>query len=768
MITFNADCLKSFLGYGKYVNEASVSGSGEYIGGFIGKLLAGAGKQGTGVNSNIYYFGNVGTDAKLSFENRGYIFATQNGENNGNFVGGFIGGTVDNTDNDYSAVETYIQPTFIRNLASVSGTSHVGGFIGQITNKVALKLTNSGNDENNWSYNGDLQDNTGVAIYGTADNIGGLVGYLGTMNHELISVFNTMSVSGGGKNVGGLVGYMDGGTIDYSFVTIPGTDKISPNTPSIVDGAENVGGLVGYMYNGYVKNSYAQGFGFDLVDSTIGGVVGFASSIANSNITNSWALYITGYKDNVTYQTVARNPYGKYVLTYGDYSVSAEGEVKISNAHATATIYEMLVFAGLKTNSDLDYSSNAFASNKNVIAEKGKISLGLTLPVATANGTDAKEKVQLTFFDASGYENVFDEPFDGASNDSTDDPKMLYIRLDTSVDSSLIIAATAVHFGTIADYKDKSEWEKAYSNITSDKNLYVLVMENDGDALEDDNGNYTPKFLIKYNYDQAYDVSTSTGNYVYTSRHIARIYAPHSEVAPLVISSQDDWEDFADKVNAGTSFSGEYVKLATDEIVVTNKSGDSYIEYLLAGKRDGTKGFSGTFDGDGHTITLNISQNTTAIGYSLFPSASNATFKNLTVKGYIYNVGNYTAGFVGRAYGSLTFENCTNAVRITCNNGNANNTPTYIAGGFVGSTAEGDAAEDQTYTFIGCVNMGDGIRASAKVGEISYANRSIRAPETAGGTRPSVALSLTAFLPHPVAFLRSRLPLTSTPTVSLT
>lgn len=677
-----------FVGYvglsvrmlGAFDNSGQVTAEGNYIGGIIGQLVAGAGTKSTG--SNTYNFG-----AGLILVNNGKVMALVNEADKGNYVGGIIGGTIANT-GDYSALETIINIDIMQNFASVSGTNYVGGLIGEVSPSVALHIRNALNNNglsaggDDWTHNGSLTSNGDSTISGTADAVGGLVGKLSLMGHQLVGVFNTMPVIGGGQYVGGLVGVMDGGTITNSFVSIPGTDVVTSST-NLVSGGTNVGGLVGMINAGTLTDNFVQGFNFGIVSANRGGVVGVAQAVANIN--NSWALYITGTKDSVTHKTASSNSYGKYVLTY--------------NA-STATIGEMLVYAGLIENSTIAGNSDYIEASSDIVTmEKGKVSFGLALPEAGDQG-DSKSKDQLTFYDGSGYENPFPDAFDGAANDSTTDAKMLYVRLSKSSSTSLIIAATPVNFGTVSDYDSKLAWESAYFNI-GEEGLYVAEMYNGlnedgtGTAITED-GVYKPNYQIKYKYDYATE-------YVYVSVEITKSYGKETDVAPLIISNLTDWQNFATRVRNGESFFGKYVKLSANIETVDASN--------LAGRMDGStaKNFRGTFDGDGYYIK--IGANTSGNGISLFPYSADATFKNLTVTGYIYGTGNNRAGFVGEAKGPLTFENCTNKATLTGTG--------YSIGGFIGITRLGYGGGIRTYSFTSCVNEGV-ITVTSPVGDIAY------------------------------------------------
>lgn len=67
--------------------------------------------------------------------------------------------------------------------------------------------------------------------------------------------------------------------------------------------------------------------------------------------------------------------------------------------------------------------------------------------------------------------------------------------------------------------------------------------------------------------------------------------------------------------------------------------------------------FSGTFDGNGHTVTLNITASTANVG--LFKTLSGgAVVKNVITAGSISGKVNNVGGIAGTADGNVTIENC--------------------------------------------------------------------------------------------------------------
>ena len=132
---------------------------------------------------------------------------------------------------------------------------------------------------------------------------------------------------------------------------------------------------------------------------------------------------------------------------------------------------------------------------------------------------------------------------------------------------------------------------------------------------------------------------------------------------PYIISSAEDWNDFAYNVRIGRNYSGQYVKL-TNDISVTTMAGGYQAD-------DNYQPFSGTFDGDGHTLTINL--NNQSRFAAPFKCVKDATIKNLRTAGTIDGTGNadgkLLAGLAGICFSSATITNCRSSVTLTTNFG---------------------------------------------------------------------------------------------------
>ena len=216
---------------------------------------------------------------------------------------------------------------------------------------------------------------------------------------------------------------------------------------------------------------------------------------------------------------------------------------------------------------------------------------------------------------------------------------------------------------------------------------------------------------------------------------------------PYMINSDADWETFASWINnssTNSTYRSKYYKLGTD-INVSTMVGTSSLY------------FAGTFDGDGHTMTVNLQNDDPNVeGVAPFHYTC-AEIRNLNVTGTITSAGKYAGGLVGFAvkgtkiydcvvtatittsadypggffgiiYGdntpSVSFENCVFAGTIQ-----SSNSEKHRAGAFCGSgsgyTYFTNCLESGTYTSISMLNprCGSNNFYNSQVNSLYYMNR---------------------------------------------
>ena len=139
------------------------------------------------------------------------------------------------------------------------------------------------------------------------------------------------------------------------------------------------------------------------------------------------------------------------------------------------------------------------------------------------------------------------------------------------------------------------------------------------------------------------------GKYYYVKLPI--LSGTGEENDPYLISNANQWYTFAVQVNNGTTtYSDKFVKLTSD-ISVETMVGTSY-----------ANSFQGTFDGGGHTLTVNY--NSSENNAAPFSHVSNATIKNLRVAGTITTSAPFAGGIVSESHGALTLSGCVSSVAI--------------------------------------------------------------------------------------------------------
>ena len=164
----------------------------------------------------------------------------------------------------------------------------------------------------------------------------------------------------------------------------------------------------------------------------------------------------------------------------------------------------------------------------------------------------------------------------------------------------------------------------------------------------------------------------------------------------MTIGSDAEWNAFAASVANGMTYEGQVVSLTADISIRT-----------MVGTSDNR--FKGTFDGNGHTLTMNL----TASGEYCAPfrHVDGATFKNLHTAGTIAGSEKYQTGLVGETINDVNISNCRSSVTI---NSSVNGDGTH--GGFIGEVKEGGNAVIDNCLFDGSIKGSATDRCSGFVG----------------------------------------------------
>ena len=163
-----------------------------------------------------------------------------------------------------------------------------------------------------------------------------------------------------------------------------------------------------------------------------------------------------------------------------------------------------------------------------------------------------------------------------------------------------------------------------------------------------------------------------------------------SSTDPYLIPSADVWNYLADKVSAGNTYSEKYFQLTAD--IGTAQTPITRMIGVFSSTASDCRPFSGNFDGNGHTLTVNYSSNDHETRTALFSYVKVATIRNLIVAGNCGTAGR-AASIVGESDesdGLNTVTNCVSSVTIS--------------GGLVGGIALGGNVDIRGCLFNGTIN----------------------------------------------------------------
>ena len=189
---------------------------------------------------------------------------------------------------------------------------------------------------------------------------------------------------------------------------------------------------------------------------------------------------------------------------------------------------------------------------------------------------------------------------------------------------------------------------------------------------------YAPNITYALSFEGGFSASsTVTGNTTVVANVVFK---------DISIATKEDWKKFGELIRSGEG--NLNAKLTRD----IDLGGD----ILKIGSE--STGYSGTFDGQGHTITIDWNVYGSGTYVALFPSVTNATIKNLRVTGQMTSDSEPLGVFALNADGNTTFSGCISDVKIT----NGNTSSSNCAAGMVLS-----AYSEGKITFKDCIVSGD-------------------------------------------------------------
>lgn len=176
-----------------------------------------------------------------------------------------------------------------------------------------------------------------------------------------------------------------------------------------------------------------------------------------------------------------------------------------------------------------------------------------------------------------------------------------------------------------------------------------------GNAIYDGMPTFTAKDLLGSDYNEyhyysgiAFEGGFSASTNVTADK---RVTVSFTEKDCYEIASKENWKEFCDLVNGGQ------FKLNAKMTKDVDLGGD----IAMIGSR---KQYSGIFDGQGHTLTVNWNVGNKSY-IAPFYTVEKATIRNLRTEGQITSNEKFLSGLLMSAYGTTTLTNCVSNVNIT-------------------------------------------------------------------------------------------------------
>ncbi len=230
--------------------------------------------------------------------------------------------------------------------------------------------------------------------------------------------------------------------------------------------------------------------------------------------------------------------------------------------------------------------------------------------------------------------------------------QVYYTAPANEISKSITINGTTVYYAcTVSGVEAAYDLDQGLVFITptvTDPSAATLTLGSDFTATL--NGNAVQNLPVKISTAGSYTL-VLTGAGSYTGTKTFNITATGDPVnSALIISSEAEWNAFAESVNNGNNYSNQFVKLTADISVST-----------MVGTSE-PNSFQGTFLGDGtHTLTFTAGSSSSAFdaeNCAPFRYTKDATIRDLKVTGTIYTSRKFAAGLVARNFGKTNITNC--------------------------------------------------------------------------------------------------------------
>ena len=564
-----------------------------------------------------------------------------------------------------------------------------GQFDGQGHSVINLKTDNSSQYQGLFGYvdSGTIKNLTVNGTVKGGESTAGIVGY--AYNVSIENCANKANVKGA-NNAAGIAGYATNGT----------TVKACANTGSI-SGSYNVGGIVGQLNGtGTVDHCYNTG-DITATGGKAGGIVGYLYASSSSYKNTVSACYSTGKVSGTSSAAVVGNVYSTSYSTL-EKLFFLEGESRTDSNATSKTSDELKALAA--TLGEPFLTAPADVNDGYPVFEWQIPTYAVTFTVDPAEAEVAIEGRTGTHDSNVWTFTLPDGTYDYTVTAFGYETKSGTITVSGGAVSETV-ALTAMEKRTVTFTISPAN---ANAAVTVLWNGQTISPESDGTyRLPDGNYTYTVKAKGYAKVTDSLTVSkdetvpvTLTLSTAWDGTTKTRPTGAGSQASPYEIEDGEQLAWLADTVNNASTVSTVYAVL-TDDIdlggSVFTPIGKDFHE------------FTGSFDGQGHTVTgLNVSDVADA---GLFGVAKAAAIKNVIVQGSVSGTSN-AAGILARAKTTAcTIENCGNEATVTSTG--------YAAGILANSTTNSTISACYNVGSITSTGSGSNGRAGGILGNVN-------------------------------------------------
>ncbi len=462
-------------------------------------------------------------------------------------------------------------------------------------------------------------------------NIGGIVG----TNYGLVENCTSSAVLYGVEDVGGITGEANNSVTGCTFTGTVKVEEYSSSSSVAAIGGHNAGGIVGNLYAANATVSDCENTGSITAKQNAGGIVGYVSDSGCiiENCTNAAAVYaqensagILGRNAGAATTVKSCSNSGEITALAGAGGIFGNASVVVEGCENSGRVDGGLYAGGFGALGNLTVS---YSINKGEVVSSDGIAAGFM----------AADNVTATYCYNIG-------PVSGGTYAGGICGAAANASIESCHNYASVTAQTAD--GICADFA-QGEIERSYS-------LSSLAPTVNGTSATQEMF-YTGYVAIFLNGEDETPIWAQGEKYPVFADETNKAYVfpfdgDGTKLDPYIISTENELRIASAYVNNISGWSAKHYKLGADISLSNPETANNFVAFASLSNY-----FSGSFDGDGHTISgfnFSVDENNAALFRVV---AAGGEINNLNVRGFNISGRNNSAALVGTNRG--TVNNCT-------------------------------------------------------------------------------------------------------------